>query len=280
MYKDTNVVMLSTEKASRLYIHNTLGLRINPTNDSWLRKDEQGYNLYITSDEEIKEGDWCYNFVASYVVQIVKLPSILTEECSKIIATTDESLGSVSYDGMDKRMIPIHTPRFVPQIPQSFLPIYVKAYNEGNVIGTVELEYEYKLKLESLSKMQDMLDILDTSAALVIIVNDAIKEGYDGIELPNGNAYVLKNKHLYALSNASKTKLKLTDNNEVIIKVEEESQAELTTGKRKGFKPKMYSREEVEILCRSAFLRKDVNKGLPFDYTDDSVEDWIKENLK
>lgn len=43
---------------------------------------------------------------------------------------------------------------------------------------------------------------------------------------------------------------------------------------------KTWNKAEVEVLCRNAFMRKDVGKGLPFDYTDTSCDKWIKENLK
>ncbi len=40
-----------------------------------------------------------------------------------------------------------------------------------------------------------------------------------------------------------------------------------------------WTREEVKTLCINAFMRKDVGKGLPFDYTDNSVNNWIQNNL-
>ena len=42
---------------------------------------------------------------------------------------------------------------------------------------------------------------------------------------------------------------------------------------------KMYSRKEVKELTHAAFHHKDVDKGLPFDYTDDGFNVWTIKNL-
>ena len=38
-------------------------------------------------------------------------------------------------------------------------------------------------------------------------------------------------------------------------------------------------KEEVLSLCHAAFFRKDVGKGLPFDYCDNAFESWKKNNI-
>lgn len=40
-----------------------------------------------------------------------------------------------------------------------------------------------------------------------------------------------------------------------------------------------WTRIEVELLCRAAFVHKDVIDGLPYDYTDKNVNKWIEQNL-
>lgn len=40
-----------------------------------------------------------------------------------------------------------------------------------------------------------------------------------------------------------------------------------------------WTREEVEDLCVAAFYHKDLNQGLPYDYTDEGLDKWIKTNL-
>ena len=78
-------------------------------------------HLYILSDEEIKEGDWV-------------IPSPMpywgcADNCKKIIATTDKSLNLTSP-----------SPEFVLA--------YIKAYNAGNPITEVMVEYEDDIRYE------------------------------------------------------------------------------------------------------------------------------------
>lgn len=84
-------------------------------------------HLYFLSDEEIKEGDIIMNnldfLVGKCIKRLVK-SEIETKEYSKIIATTDKSLG-------------------LPEPSKEFIEIYVKAYNEGKPITEVLVEYEY-----------------------------------------------------------------------------------------------------------------------------------------
>jgi hypothetical protein len=99
--------------------------------------DKRTYqHLYILSDDEIKEGDWClFKQIIGSEYKLCKitykfgnqLTSLLEngnkqEEASqyykKIIATTDESLG-------------------LPQPSQSFIEKFVEEYNKGNVITEV-----------------------------------------------------------------------------------------------------------------------------------------------
>lgn len=82
-------------------------------------------NLYITSDEEIKEGDWIYNPYNNSTVNHIhqQKGKFIDIADKKIIATTDTSLG-------------------LPQLPQQFLEKYIEEYNKGNRIEEVMIEYE------------------------------------------------------------------------------------------------------------------------------------------
>ena len=59
----------------------------------------KGFHIYITSDEEIKEGDWIYFPISNEVLKIgngpfeASLETVKTnEDCKKIILTTDQDL--------------------------------------------------------------------------------------------------------------------------------------------------------------------------------------------
>ncbi len=100
-------------------------------------------HLYILSDEEIKEGDWVYNTVLKDISYIANSSiNLLSEinrlkQAKKIIATTDSSLTKTSFKVL--KDLKSHQ---LPQPSSSFLEVYVKAYNEGNQIKEVMVEYD------------------------------------------------------------------------------------------------------------------------------------------
>lgn len=95
--------------------------------------DEEYRHLHITSDEEIKEGDWCYDKIpddeGKLIDSIYKkrkgLQYIDTSTERKIVASTDKS----------------HS---LPLIPDNFIKEFIEKYNEGNQITEVMVEYEGK----------------------------------------------------------------------------------------------------------------------------------------
>ena len=116
MKKQVKVVMLPTEKASDLLLCiKSYTEHINtPAENSDIKGnlrlgygkyvDKEFYqpqNLYLLSDEEIKEGDkpcWCYNSIKNtwnndIILYQGAMPFYHYKGFKKIIATTDESLG-------------------------------------------------------------------------------------------------------------------------------------------------------------------------------------------
>lgn len=99
-------------------------------------------HLYILSDDEIKEGDWCIESGFNRIFQIEKesLTKDYIKNCKKIIATTDTSLCTQVFR---KDGTPTSNYSFVlPQPSQSFIEKYVAEYNKGNMITDVLVEYE------------------------------------------------------------------------------------------------------------------------------------------
>ena len=79
-------------------------------------------HLYITSNEELKECDWVTGATGS-IIQCMHPEMVVHRDIKKIIATTDKSLGLSSP-----------SPEFVQA--------YIKAYNAGESITDVMVEYE------------------------------------------------------------------------------------------------------------------------------------------
>jgi hypothetical protein len=97
-----NIHLLPTDKPSIIYLiksNNKLGITSNnPEFTENFGSGTQNQHIYITSDEEIKEGDWCLDlmnnkiYVATKVV-VHNLKSLEYEEyLKKIILTTDAEL--------------------------------------------------------------------------------------------------------------------------------------------------------------------------------------------
>ena len=222
MKKQAQVFMLPTEKANE---------ELSFTNGKimgWVDGAvEEIKHLYLTSDEEIKEGDWYINY-ANKLAQRTKLGDEFMQNhktkdsTRKVIATTDKFLGEPQLplsdawrDWFKNRL---------PQIPESF----IKAFVESN--GTIkEVLVEYEL--------------------CEILVDIQIRERMKGVEtskLPT--AY----------------KLKTRPDNTIII-----SQS------------KTYTRDEVEILCNSAYANGMVAQQFIEDLPTPRVrfKQWIKDNL-
>lgn len=122
MWKDNGLqlVMLPTKEETSLIIDDnsrTLHKLDNPKEAAW------GFQqLYLLSDEEIKEGDWCCKKdVKGWVFKWVDTTNDWYDNSKKIIATTDPSLN-------------------LPCFPSSFLEEYVKRYNSKK---SLEVKVEY-----------------------------------------------------------------------------------------------------------------------------------------
>jgi hypothetical protein len=105
-------------------------------------------HLYILSNDEIKEGDWCVKMSTNSVLFVdcednEKLANELSFNYKKIIATTDNFLGYVHQGAMSQRFFTL------PQPSQGFIEKYVKMYTQGNPITEVLVEYQNRYEGET-----------------------------------------------------------------------------------------------------------------------------------
>jgi hypothetical protein len=153
MWKEHDVVMLSTEKASNALLLLNLrgGKNLEYHANQYFTQEYlqtiglSSYALYVLSDEKIEKGDWRINYLEHNCIT----PIGVSQEGSgkKIIATTDKSL-----------LLPIpeelmeyphsYTQKSLPQLPQSFITHYINEYNKGNVITKVMVEYDEELTID------------------------------------------------------------------------------------------------------------------------------------
>ncbi len=93
-----------------------------------------GQELYILSDDEIKEGE--FGILNGQIVKCAYNGSIVTKGAEKIIATTNSDL-KVKYPEIREDSY-----LSLPQIPLDFIKHFISEYNKGNVITEVEVEYD------------------------------------------------------------------------------------------------------------------------------------------
>lgn len=141
-FKKAKVIMLSAEVKSKILIvytdvEKTSGkLVLNGiVNDNYKRYQ----NLYIISDDEIKEGDWCLdqdNNLFQKGNNGLSNNADYFGNMKKIIATTDTFLNELdrfnnkSWDDL------LHQPS------QQFIEKYIESYNKDEIITDVLVEYE------------------------------------------------------------------------------------------------------------------------------------------
>ena len=138
-----NIYILPTDKPSRLYVRNDV------TPPFYSNFQGEPVNMFITSDSEIKEGDWRYNSINNTVYQ-KKLDKISFAYEYKIILTTDQDL---IKDG-------------VQEIDDEFLEYYISVpYGE---IKEVEVEDNREMSNEFIE--------LDTMPYKIIIPKEEPKQ--------------------------------------------------------------------------------------------------------
>jgi len=160
-----NIHVLPTEKPSRLFylasnLHIEKGQLISP-------KDYK--NIYITSDEEIKEGDWCYNSINNnvYKKEINKL-SFAYEY--KIILTTDQDLNKDGVQKIDDEFLEwfIKNPSCeeVEIRKEMYIPQSNGKISDGKITHEISLDPSqntlpyYKISIPKEEQKQHLIDIV------------------------------------------------------------------------------------------------------------------------
>jgi len=101
-------------------------------------KEDKFYHLYILSDEEIKEGDWCFDLDFKRVFYCSDSSREKYLNSKKIITTTDESL--VLKENISKSTEECWKYTSLPRPSDDFITAFVKA--QGKIIEVL-VEYEF-----------------------------------------------------------------------------------------------------------------------------------------
>lgn len=158
------------------------------------KSNNKAQHLYILSDEETKEGDWVKHGLIDIVYQVNKdnYEATIHNKSKKIIATTDNTI-----------KFPERFPPFVtlPQIPKSFIEVFISEYNKGNIITDVMVEYEDKghnmyNKITNTTKWIEMLEPKINPKDNTITIRK-IKDSWNIKEMEEIHVSVVKQGCLY-----------------------------------------------------------------------------------
>jgi len=160
-----NVVMLPTEKASDLFIHNPTEVLRYKGHQSELEGVVNKQHLYLVSDRKHKKGDWCLHQIQHeyYLKQAHEDNALLHY---KIEATTD-TLKYYTESTNPKRSKDV---AYIPQIPESFIKVFVEA--NGN-IKEVFVEYEMVKKDDTFKvPIEYCLKTIEDNTVIIHIVDE------------------------------------------------------------------------------------------------------------
>jgi hypothetical protein len=108
-----NIHILPTDKPSRLHFDGKLFLSPNYQDSKTINSIVEGRNIYITSNEEIKLGDWVLNIEENTIFKpsndeindIKNSEAKYYEYCKKIILTTDQDLIKDGVQAIDDEFL-------------------------------------------------------------------------------------------------------------------------------------------------------------------------------
>jgi hypothetical protein len=149
---------------------------------------ESVYNIYITSDEEIKEGDWIYNIVSKNIfkaskqlIDLINDPNVTLTTNKKIILTTDQDLIKDGVQAIDDEFLEW----FVQNSSCEQVEVYLLPYDGTKSIS----KYwggEYKIIIPKEEQKQALIDMMksdeesglyDQEIKLEDVFNDEKRQG-------------------------------------------------------------------------------------------------------
>lgn len=154
--KRCKVVMLPTEDKSPIFICNNM-LSLHERNQNIL-SGKNGFDtihqhLYVISNDEINEGDWCYHKASKTIVKYPK-NGFPKDHALKVIASTDRLVvKETPVRSADSFDLTVYTDKeYIPNIHPLFIQQYVNEYNKDNKIEFIEVVFIFNTTNEDWSK--------------------------------------------------------------------------------------------------------------------------------
>jgi hypothetical protein len=146
-----NIHVLPTYKLSRLHFDSKLFLSPNYQDSKTINSIVEGRNIYITSDEEIKIGNWVLNIEentifkpSTYEIYHIKNSEAkYYEYCKKIILTTDPDLIKDGVQAIDD----VFLEWFVKNPSFEFVELGLEHYFDKNIDKPPFFPLRYKISI-------------------------------------------------------------------------------------------------------------------------------------
>ena len=213
-----NIHVLPTENSSRVSYNKDGVLELHRL--QW-RKNTQ--NIYITSDEEIKEGDWYIHKQINYLRG--SNSNSIPMDAKKIILTTDQDL---IKDGV--QAIPDEFLEWFVKNPSCEKVEVVKEINKS--ISAKEPYYKYKIIIPEEEQKQHLIDMMEQDEQLGLYQEPKKETLEEAVA-----------KKLYPLNDGFQV---------MDIDISEELQLAFLNG-AKWQQERSYSKEEVETIAKDAY---------------------------
>jgi hypothetical protein len=171
-----NIHVLPTDKPSRLYLHsnNELQLRTNiiRTSEDYLGTNQ---HICITNDEEIKEGDWCYDKVLNIVFQTDNRTNFdyvnQSDNVFKIILTTDQDLIKDGVQAIEDEFLEW----FVQNPSCEFVPIITTTTVNNESLYKTNIGFESWRKEEPKETLEEAADKFSKELSQVVAFYEGAK---------------------------------------------------------------------------------------------------------
>jgi hypothetical protein len=221
-----HINIIPTSKPSRLYLTKEGFYFLLPNIKG---NDVKFQHIYITSDEEIKEGDWFYCFQNNNTLKCFKKEEQVLNgyhtKYTKIILTTDPDLIADGVQAIDDEFL-----EWFVKNPSCESIEVVKEINKS--ISAKEPYYKYKIIIPEEEQKQHLIDMMEQDEQLGLYQEPKKETLEEAVA-----------KKLYPLNDGFQV---------MDIDISEELQLAFLNG-AKWQQERSYSKEEVETIAKDAY---------------------------
>jgi hypothetical protein len=207
-----NIHILPTDKPSRVYKH--LGRELKHTVRYFEQKGLLCINqhIYITSDEEIKEGDWYLTFTNNEVMGQPRKCEDTNwnfSHCKKIILTTDQDLIKDGIQSIDDEFLEWFVKN--PSCEE------VKVADYGNVLFDDKIFHMYKIVIPKEEQKQHLIEIMRGDEELGLY--DEPQETLEEVADNHANQFIDGREHYYGFIAGAKWQAERMYNEEEVLEI-------------------------------------------------------------